>query len=1576
MRAGTDDRNEMSVKATKGIEMTKRIVLAGIAALLLALGAAAPAAATMPGGNGLLVFASGRDGNSEIYASTVTGNTQVRLTENPAADTDPAFSPDGSRIAFVSDRDGGDREIYVMDADGSDQTRLTDHVGDDMDPTWSPDGTRLAIRRNVDGNNEIFAIDAADGGNAVNLTENPASDFLPDWSPDGDQIAFQRYGGSGTEVGLGNEVYLMNADGSGQVNLTDNSGAINDGRPSFSPDGTRIAFDSNREDSRFELYSMDLTGDDVTRLTDIEQGSSQEAAFSPDGTELAFRAAGDVPSETRIAVAPAAGGAATAVTADTTDASPAWQVDDAAPVTNITGGPAEGSTSSTDTATFSFGSSESEATFECRLDDGEWAACASPWETGSLTEGAHTAYVRSTDLAGNAESVPAHRTWTVDLTAPVVTIQSGPEPLTAETEATVSFTVDDEQAIAECRLDSTDDLDWEECESPFEVDALADGDHRLEVRAADPAGNAGEPVSHDWTVDTSAPVVAFDATPPALSNATSPSFSFSADDAGSTFECRIDPVEATEEEPATEWTDCDSPHELEGLAAGPHTFEVRATNPLGSTGDPVAHSWEIDTTAPTVEITAHPAALTNATTASFEYTVDDSAALVECRIDGVDEGAWAECEQPATYDDLVTGEYSFLIRATDEAGNVSEPVSFAWEVDATAPVVTIEDGPEAHTSQGEASIGFTSDDPDATYECRLDSSDPDAWSDCESPFEAEGLTDGDHRFEVRATDALGNVSEVADHAWNVDRAAPEVTIDVAPPALNASINALFEFSGNESDLAAECRLDPVDGDEEGWEACESPVGYSGLEDGDHRFEVRATDRAGNVSDPAVHEWEIATVKPVASILTGPATLTDQSSATFELDSDNPDATLECRLDPVEVTDESPATEWTDCASPVEYEDLADGEHSFEVRATETDQGTGPVATWSWTVDTIVPTVEITGAPAPISGTADPSFGFAPSEPGTTAECRLDPVDEAAPWTACISPMAYTGLAEGEHRFEVRVTDGVGHVSEPAAYDWIVETIPPGVTIASGPESPTTEISARFEFDSENPNAGFECRIDGGDWSVCETGIEYDQLEDGTHEFEVRAVGQGAGPGAIESRAWTVDTAVPTLTIVSGPDNVTNAVDATFELAMNKPGFTFRCQLDAEPAEACGSPAEYSGLTPGDHVFRVDALDGDDQVVDSGQWQWTVLADRPAAAITDGPAAASASSTAVIRFEADRPEATFECRVDGSGPWSPCTSPAGLSDLADGAHSFAVRAALPGGPAGSPVQHDWTVDTTAPDVSINGGPGAATTADQATFTITTDDPGATTECRLDGGAWAVCVGEVTFTGLADGNHVIRARAVDEVGNTSLDRRDWIVDRTAPVTTLTGKPDASTTATDARFAFEANEAGAAFECRLDGGDWKACSSARQVSGLGLGDHEFSVRATDRLGNVGEPASHAWKVLEPAPRGLKPKMAIKRRIKVDRDGTSHLATMTCPEGRCRVIAPKRVTFRLRGKRFAPRIKAPRSYARTRSSAILLVSSRQARRLIKRYGPAKIKVKLTVVSDNGKRRTATAVVRLVAPR
>jgi Tol biopolymer transport system component len=195
-----------------------------------------------------IVFDSNRDGYFEIYTMNPDGTEQTRLTNNPGKDEYPSWSPDGKRIAFGSDRNSHsdvyvNAEVYIMNADGSHQTNLTNNPAFDHHPSWSPDGKKIVFASERDGNMNIYIMNT-EGSNQTRLTDNPAHDVKPQWSPDGKKIAFyslrndvpdeKKYGADGRGWSEYNaEIYVMNADGSEQTNLTNNPAY--DGYPSWSP---------------------------------------------------------------------------------------------------------------------------------------------------------------------------------------------------------------------------------------------------------------------------------------------------------------------------------------------------------------------------------------------------------------------------------------------------------------------------------------------------------------------------------------------------------------------------------------------------------------------------------------------------------------------------------------------------------------------------------------------------------------------------------------------------------------------------------------------------------------------------------------------------------------------------------------------------------------------------------------------------------------------------------------------------------------------------------------------------------------------------------------------------------------------------------------------------------------------------------------------------------------------------------------------------------------------------------------------------------------------------------------------
>jgi hypothetical protein len=348
---------------------------------------------------------------------------------------------------------------------------------------------------------------------------------------------------------------------------------------------------------------------------------------------------------------------------------------------------------------------------------------------------------------------------------------------------------------------------------------------------------------------------------------------------------------------------------------------------------------------------------------------------------------------------------------------------------------------------------------------------------------------------------------------------------------------------------------------------------------------------------------------------------------------------------------------------------------------------------------------------------------------------------------------------------------------------------PTVTLDSKPPNSTNSTEAKFAFHASSEANGFECRLDLGSYKDCTVGtkVSYPGLAEGTHSFRVRA-SNANGVGTPSIYGWTVDLTPPTSKISSHPIDPSPGNSASFRYSSSDGGSKFECRLS--PPETSFTPCTtqpkvYSGLTDGNYEFEVLAVDNAGNVQTAPTtFAWTVdnsLLDEtpPETAILSKPPDPSTSPVAAFTYGSNEPGSSFQCKLDG-GNFSGCPT-AGItySGLAEGPHTFQVRAidashntdptpagysfsvVLSGGgssgASAGPAPAGGKSTSRAPNTTIAKGP--TRTHDRTpTFRFSASGPGASFQCKLDNAAFRSCRSPLTTKKLGYGPHTLQVRAV--------------------------------------------------------------------------------------------------------------------------------------------------------------------------------------------------------------------------
>ncbi len=508
-------------------------------------------------------------------------------------------------------------------------------------------------------------------------------------------------------------------------------------------------------------------------------------------------------------------------------ASRTFTIDTTPPDTSIDSGPAN-PTNSQD-PTFAFSGGPGGVTFECRLDGGSWSACGSPKGYTGLAAGSHTFEARAQDGAGNFDPTPAAQTWTIDLTAPSSAIAfpanggsyngagwNNPSGTASDgvgldrVEVSLQRVADSLYWNGTAFADGSENWRTATGTGTWSLafagtNFPADGDYSIRVRAVDAAGNVEAPSSRTFTVDTVPPETTIDTSPATPNSSADASFTFSADQPGSTFQCRID---------GGAWAACTNPRNYTSLGEGSHAFEVRATDVGGNVDpSPASHTWVVDTVPPVATMDDPGQYLKG--TVSLNSTSTDTGgsgvASVGFERSPAGAGTWTSIAAAWDTTGVANALYDLRVIATDFAGNSSStPALTGRWVDNLKPTVSmVNPGPVSGTVTVKANAA---DAHSGVKQVELQVFDGATWvslgTDTSAPYQASWATatfvDGPHDLRAIATDYTDNVETSSVVSVIVDNTDPTVafTTPVDLGFVNAADADPFTVVADATDLGS------------------------------------------------------------------------------------------------------------------------------------------------------------------------------------------------------------------------------------------------------------------------------------------------------------------------------------------------------------------------------------------------------------------------------------------------------------------------------------------------------------------------------------------------------------------------------------------------------------------------------------------------------------------------------------------------------------------------------------------------------------------------------------------------------
>jgi hypothetical protein len=670
----------------------------------------------------------------------------------------------------------------------------------------------------------------------------------------------------------------------------------------------------------------------------------------------------------------------------------------------------------------------------------------------------------------------------------------------------------------------------------------------------------------------------------------------------------------------------------------PHVLEVVGKDSLGnwqSKSAPTVFSWQIDMTAPTVELLNKPANPTNVVTTSINVTGAGVVAY-KYRLDSSE--SWSNIDEISgspIVETVANGTHTLEVIGRDAAGNwqsiapdAQSPYTYTWTVDTTKKFAEFLQKPTDPTSDTGANFKVGGDGV-IEYAYRIDGG---SWDggvgypltgiDISDDIVITGLADGPHTVDVIGLDDAGNWQDdttPTSWPWTVDTVAPTAKIASKPANPSNDLTPTFtiaynDLEGDDTVKYYKYRLYKGAVLVSDWSIMNpqpTPLVLNLVDEGTYKIDFVAIDFAYNEQDheaPTSYTWVLDTTKPMATINNPPTNPSNQTSWNFTVGGDPDMVSYQYKLD---GNDWSPeilmATTTTVAVSGLT--ETPDPHVLYVKGKDQAGNWQTTAATFPWTVDLTAPTVDPTGVPPLLTNST--SIDVTVGGVGVVSyKYKLDGGGWSSEVTSLSTHITASGLSASSHTLQIIGKDQAGNwqsvapdVQSPYTYTWTIDLSVPTVTFASGkPANPTNVQTTDITMAS---TVSYKYRIDGGSWSSetpIATHIQLSGLSETSHTIDVigkNGAGTWQSTSSPTSWTWVIDLHAPTASLTGCPASLVNFNTTDITVGGTGGVTKYQYNIDSTGWSAVTPVATHitlSGLSSAGHTLLVRGGD------DAGNWQ--------------------------------------------------------------------------------------------------------------------------------------------------------------------------------------------------------------------------------------------------------------------------------------------------------------------------------------------------------------------------------------